>query len=409
MLPLNEQMDLIRRGVEEIVPEEELEKRVATAIEKDEPLRIKYGIDPSGKDVHVGHMVPVSKMRDCQDAGHRGVIIIGDYTAQIGDPTGRDESRPSLTLEQVRANAETYVEQLMKVLDAAKTEVRYQTEWFEGFTLVDMIKLGRFFTISQMLGHETFAKRLEEGQALAIHEIMYPMLMAYDSVAIEADVELGGMEQRFNILQGRDLQRAWGQQPQIAVLSPMLPGLDGGLKMGKSLGNYIGVTDAPADMFGKVMSITDDLIPQYFALAAGAPLAAVEDVKAKLSGEKPGEDGKSVNPRDLKMALAHAIVSRYHGDNAADAAKSQFIGVFSKRDQLPDDMHEIVLAGPTSVIDVMVDNRLAPSKSEARRMIKQGGVSLDGEKIDDMGAEISPDDGDVLRVGKRKFARIVSG
>jgi tyrosyl-tRNA synthetase len=402
VLPLNEQMDLIRRGVEEIVPEEELEERVAGAIKTGHPLRIKYGIDPSGKDVHIGHMVPVSKMRDFQNAGHTGVVIIGDYTAQIGDPTGRDESRPSVTKEQVHANAETYVEQLLKVLDESKTEVRFQSVWFEDFSLVDMIKLGRHFTVAQMLSHDTFGKRLEEGLPLAIHEIMYPMLMAYDSVAINADVELGGMEQRFNILQGRDLQRAMGQRPQIAVLSPMLPGLDGGLKMGKSLGNYIGVSDAPADMFGKIMSIRDDLIVQYFTLAAGGTPEAVADAKNRLD---TGD-----NPRDIKMDLGRTVVSRYHGEDAAKAAQEEFIGVFSRKDALPDDMPEITLGTlPASILDVIVDGGLAPSKSEARRIVKQGGVSLDGEKITDMNAEISPVDGAVLKVGKRRFAKIRLG
>ena len=407
MLSLNEQMDLVRRGVEEIVPEEELEQRVAESIKTKKPLRIKYGIDPSGKDVHIGHMVPVSKMRDFQDAGHHGVIIIGDYTAQIGDPTGRDESRPSLDLEQVHANAGTYVEQLMKVLDPAKTEVRYQTVWFEKFTLVDIIKLGRFFTIAQMLSHETFAKRLEEGQPLAMHEVMYPMLMAYDSVAIEADVELGGMEQRFNILQGRDLQRAMGQRPQIAVLSPMLPGLDGGLKMGKSLGNYIGVNDAPSDMFGKVMSITDELIPRYFTLAAGVAPQVVENAKGRLEGTVRNADGSQVNPRDIKMDLGRAIVARYHGEEAAQKAQEEFLAVYSRKDALPEDMPVIELpAAPVLLVDVIVENKLASSKSEARRVITQGGVSVDGEKIDDAATEWTPVNGAVLRVGKRRFARI---
>ena len=277
-----------------------------------------------------------------------------------------------------------------------------------------------------LISHETFGKRIKEGQPLAIHEVMYPMLMAYDSVAIEADVELGGMEQRFNILQGRDLQRAMGQRPQIAVLSPMLPGLDGGLKMGKSLGNYIGVTDAPPDMFGKVMSITDELIPQYFTLASGVTPDVVEDVKAKLAGDIPpaGEypgsitaddelvgdippAGVPVNPRDIKMDLGRAIVARYHGDEAAKQAQEEFLAVFSRKDALPEDMPEISLSSnAVLLLDVIVEAKLVPSKSEGRRVIKQGGVSIDGEKITDPNAEITPADGAVLRVGKRKFAKL---
>ncbi|HQI76952.1 MAG TPA: tyrosine--tRNA ligase, partial [Candidatus Latescibacteria bacterium] len=309
MLPFNEQMDLIRRGVAEIVSEDELAQRISEAVRSGKPLRIKYGIDPSGKDVHIGHMVPVSKMRDFQDAGHHGVLIIGDYTAQIGDPTGRNESRPSLSKEQVLANAATYVDQLMKVLDPEKTEVRYQSEWFENFSLIQMIQLGQQFTMAQMLSHETFAKRLEEGLPLAMHELMYPMLMAYDSVAVQSDVELGGMEQRFNILQGRDLQRAMGQRPQIAVLSPMLRGLDGGPKMGKSLNNYIGVNDSPADMFGKIMSIRDDLLIDYLTLAAGVSQDAVRAAEARLR--------RGTNPMEIKRELGRAVVQRYHGAQAA--------------------------------------------------------------------------------------------
>ncbi len=407
VLPHSEQMKLIRRGVEEIVPDEELDRSVRRAIETDTPLRVKYGIDPTGKDVHVGHMVPVSKVRDFQTAGHQGVIIIGDYTAQIGDPTGRGESRPPLTMEEVHANAETYVEQLMKVLDPDKTEVRYQTEWFEDFSLVDMIRLGQKFTLAQMLAHDTFARRIDEGSPLAIHEILYPMLMAYDSVAVRADVELGGMEQKFNILQGRDLQRSSGQRPQIAALMPMLPGLDGGAKMGKSLGNYLGVCDPPAEMYGKVMSIRDDLLVDYFALAAGASPSAVDEVRRKIDGTMLGDDGERVNPMVLKRQLASAIVTRYHDSAAARTAEEEFMGVFSRKDQLPDDMPEVaVKGGAVGILDLIVGASLAPSRSEARRLVQQGGVSLAGEKIGDPNVQIEPADGAVLRVGKRRFGKI---
>jgi tyrosyl-tRNA synthetase len=407
VLPHSEQMELIRRGIEEIVPDEELDKAVAKAVETDTPLRVKYGIDPTGKDVHIGHMVPVSKVRDFQDAGHLGVIIIGDYTAQIGDPTGKEESRPPLTMEEVHANAETYVVQLMKVLDPDKTEVRYQAEWFENFSLVDMIHLGQKFTLAQMLAHDTFSKRLEEGSPLAIHEILYPMLMAYDSVAIRADVELGGMEQKFNILQGRDLQRDSGQRPQIAALMPMLPGLDGGAKMGKSLGNYLGVNDEPTDMFGKIMSIRDDLLVDYFALAAGASPSVVEEVRRKVDGTLHGDDGEQVNPMDLKRQLAGAIVTRYHDAGAARNAEEEFMGVFSRKDQLPDDMPEVSIAAEEiGILDLIVNASLAPSRSEARRLVGQGGVSIDGEKISDPKARVEPPDGAVLRVGKRRFGKI---
>lgn len=399
MLPFNEQMDLIRRGVAEIVSEDELAQRISEAVRSGKPLRIKYGIDPSGKDVHIGHMVPVSKMRDFQDAGHHGVLIIGDYTAQIGDPTGRNESRPSLSKEQVLANAATYVDQLMKVLDREKTEVRYQSEWFENFSLIQMIQLGQQFTMAQMLSHETFAKRLEEGLPLAMHELMYPMLMAYDSVAVQSDVELGGMEQRFNILQGRDLQRAMGQRPQIAVLSPMLRGLDGGPKMGKSLNNYIGVNDSPADMFGKIMSIRDDLLIDYLTLAAGVSQDAVRAAEARLR--------RGTNPMEIKRELGRAVVQRYHGAQAAIAAEEEFLGVFSRRDQLPEDMPEFTLdENPVRIVDILVKTESAPSMSEARRLIQQGGVTLDGYRVTDANAEIFVKDGAILKVGKRRYARL---
>ncbi len=401
MLSLNEQMDLIRRGTQEIVPEEELEKHVTKSIETGTPLKVKYGIDPTGRDVHVGHMVPVGKMRDFQDAGHVGIIIIGDYTAQIGDPTGREESRPPLDKAQVHENAATYVEQLMKVLDPEKTTVAYQTEWFEAFSLIDMIRLSQKFTVAQMLSHDTFARRLDEGLVLAMHELLYPMLMAYDSVAIDADVELGGMEQRFNILQGRNLQRADGQRPQIAVLMPMLPGVDGGVKMGKSLGNYIGVNDEPADMFGKIMSVQDDVIVQYFTLAAGVPPDTVARAEASL--RDPG-----VNPRDVKRELGRAVVTRYHGAEAASKADEAFMGVFSRRDQLPDDMPEVTIpSGAIGIVELIDAADLAQSRSDARRLVEQGGVSIDGDKVMDPNAEVEPEAGAVLRVGKRRFARIV--
>jgi tyrosyl-tRNA synthetase len=392
-------MDLVRRGVAEIVSEEELEQRLAEAIRTETPLRIKYGIDPSGKDVHIGHMVPVSKMRDFQDAGHHGVLIIGDYTAQIGDPTGRNESRPSLSKEQVLANAATYVEQLMKVLDPEKTEVRYQSEWFEDFSLIQMIRLGQRFTMAQMMSHETFAKRLDEGLPLAMHELMYPMLMAYDSVAIRADVELGGMEQRFNILQGRDLQRAMEQRAQVAVLSPMLPGLDGGLKMGKSLNNYIGVNDPAAEMFGKVMSIRDDLLISYLMLAGGATPESVRMAQARLE--------QGTNPMEIKRELGRAIVKRYHGQEAATLAEEEFLGVFSRKDQLPEDMLEFaVTENPMRILEIMMNTESAPSLSEARRLIQQGGVTLNGYRVTDVNAEVFVKDGSVLKVGKRRFARL---
>ena len=392
------ELKIIRKGVEEIIPEEELIKKLEKSQKTGKPLRIKYGIDPTGYDVHIGHLVPIRKMREFQDLGHTGIIIIGDFTAQIGDPTGRDESRPPLTSEMVKANSEKYMEQLFTVLDPAKTEVRLQSEWFGKMGMMDVLKLMGKFTLAQFMAHDTFRNRYEQGLPLGMHEIMYPILQGYDSVAIESDIELGATEQKFNILCGRDMQRMYGMEQQIAVLSPILIGTDGVQKMSKSMNNYIAVFDTPNDKFGKVMSIPDALILNYFNYATKLDPDDIAKIKKELDS--------GVNPMINKKLLANEIVKLYHGEAAGIEAQAAFEKVFSKK-ELPDDM-PIYETSETSIklIKLMVDNQLCASNSEAKRMIMQNAVTVDGEKWTDVEGELPITEGLVIKVGKRKFLKI---
>ena len=393
------ELKIIRKGVEEIITEEDLIKKLEKAHETGNPLRIKYGIDPTGYDVHIGHLVPIRKMRQFQDLGHMGVIIIGDFTAQIGDPTGRDESRPPLTADDVKKNAEKYMDQLNSVLNPDKTEVRWQTEWFGDMSMADVLKLMGKFTLAQFMAHDTFRKRYEEGLALGMHELMYPLLQAYDSVAIRADVELGATEQKFNILAGRDMQRYFGMEQQVALLTPILMGIDGKEKMSKSLNNYIAVFDSPKDKFGKTMSIPDDLIINYFNYATTLSIKEIEKIKHELENEK-------VNPMLIKKKLAWEIVSLYHGKEEANKAQEEFEQVFSKGD-LPDEIPQYKLNGKKSgIIEIIVSGGLCSSNGEARRMIKQNAVSINGEKITDIFFEI--DAPCVIKVGKRRFLEVMN-
>jgi len=397
-MDFTQEMDIIRKGVEEIITEEDLLKKLQISKKTGKPLRIKYGIDPTGYDVHIGHLVPIRKMREFQDLGHLGVIIIGDFTAQIGDPTGKDESRPPLTSEQVKKNAERYMEQLYLVLDKDKTEVRWQTEWFGNMTMSDVLKLMGKYTLAQFMAHDTFRKRYENGLPLGMHEIMYPLLQAYDSVAISADVELGATEQKFNILAGRDMQRYFGMPEQVALLSPILMGTDGKEKMGKSLNNYIAVFDPPKEKYGKTMSIPDELILNYFNYATKVTPAEISAISNQLKDS-------SVNPKVIKQRLAREIVSMYHGEEIALQAEEEFNLIFSKK-EIPDDMPEFILKGETKILDILVDSKTCASGGEARRMIKQNAVSIDGEKITDIFAEIGKPG--VIKVGKRRFLKLIT-
>ncbi|HOA30012.1 MAG TPA: tyrosine--tRNA ligase [Candidatus Cloacimonadota bacterium] len=392
------ELELIAKSVEEIIPLSELKAKLEKSTKTGKPLRVKYGIDPTGYDIHIGHLVPIRKMRDFQDLGHTGVIIIGDFTAQIGDPTGRDESRPPLTHEQIKINSAKYMEQLFTILKPEQTEIRYQSEWFGGMGLSDVLKMLGKFTLAQFMAHDTFRNRYEQGLSLGMHEIMYPVLQAYDSVAIQSDVELGATEQKFNILCGRDMQRYYGMDQQVAVLSPILLGTDGVNKMGKSLNNYIAVFDPPDQKYGKVMSIPDSLILNYFSYATSYTPTQLKEVQDKLAS--------GMNPMILKKRLAWEIVALYHGENEAQKAQEGFENLFSKG-EIPEDIPEFEMAaGSLKVVSLLVAAGLCATNGEAKRLIMGGGVSIDGEKVSAWDAEMEPQNGMIVRAGKRKFARI---
>ncbi len=392
------ELKIITKSTEEIIPLDELKGKLAKSAKTGKPLRIKYGIDPTGHEIHIGHLVPIRKMRDFQDLGHTGVIIIGDFTAQIGDPTGRDESRPPLTHEQVKINSEKYMEQLFTILKPEQTEIRYQSEWFGKMGMSEVLKLLGKFTLAQFMAHDTFRNRYEQGLSLGMHELMYPVLQGYDSVAIESDVELGATEQKFNILCGRDMQRYYGMEQQIAVLSPILLGTDGVNKMGKSLNNYIAVFDPPSEKYGKVMSIPDSLILNYYTYATSYDPDQLEDIKKELA------EGK--NPMILKKRLAWELVNLYHGESEAEKAQDGFEKLFSKK-EIPDEMPEYeTQESSQKIVQLLVQSGLCTTNGEAKRLIQGGGVSIDGEKVLSFDTEVMVSDGAVLRAGKRKFIRI---
>lgn len=392
------ELKIITKSTEEIIPLDELKGKLAKSAKTGKPLRIKYGIDPTGHEIHIGHLVPIRKMRDFQDLGHTGVIIIGDFTAQIGDPTGRDESRPPLTHEQIKINSEKYMEQLFTILKPEQTEIRYQSEWFGKMGMSEVLKLLGKFTLAQFMAHDTFRNRYEQGLSLGMHELMYPVLQGYDSVAIESDVELGATEQKFNILCGRDMQRYYGMEQQIAVLSPILLGTDGVNKMGKSLNNYIAVFDPPSEKYGKVMSIPDSLILNYYTYATSYDPDQLEDIKKELA------EGK--NPMILKKRLAWELVNLYHGESEAEKAQDGFEKLFSKK-EIPDEMPEYeTQEASQKIVQLLVQSGLCTTNGEAKRLIQGGGVSIDGEKVQSFDAEVMVSDGAVLRAGKRKFIRI---
>lgn len=387
--------EILSRGVAEIITEAELRARIAEG----KPLRLKMGFDPSRPLLTIGNMVGIRKLRQFQELGHHVILIVGDWTAQIGDPSGKDETRKMLSYEQTQENARTFMDQFFKAVDKDKTEVRWQSEWFGKFNLEDVFHLAKTFTLADMLEHETFRKRYDAGQALTLIELMYPALQAYDSIAIDADVEFGGMDQKFNILAGRQLQERRGKRPQQVFLVPLLPGTDGAAKMGKSLGNTIDVYDTPNDIYGKVMSIADSALPIYLTIASDLPMDEVEEYKRQLAQA-------AVNPRDIKMKLAYDIVRQFHDANAARNAEQEFVRVFSKR-ELPTEMETFAMNAPMPIIDLLVAAKFAPSKSQARQLIQQGGVKLNEEKISKMDAVIQPSDA-ILSVGRRKFVKLTN-
>ncbi len=395
---IDTQWELISRGAEEIIPENELKSKLEKSKSSGAPLIVKLGCDPSRADLHVGHGVVLRKLRHFQDLGHQAVLVIGDFTAMIGDPSGRNKTRPQLTLEETKANAQSYIEQAGHILNIDTLKIVYNSDWLNVMNFSDVIRLTSHYTVARMLERDDFTKRYQSETPISIHEFMYPLAQGMDSVELKADVELGGTDQKFNLLVGRDLQREYDQPPQAIITCPLLEGTDGVEKMSKSYGNDIGLTDSPEDMYGKSMSISDEMIEKYYLLAADADEKTMNDVRSQLSDS-------SVNPRDVKRALGRAIVALYHSDEAAQRAEQHFDQVIVNKD-VPDDMDEISLDEDMSILDIIVDNGMTKSKGEARRMVKQGAVRIDNEKVTDMDLVISKGTNMVIKVGKRRFLRV---
>lgn len=382
----------LKRGVEDIYSEADLIEK----LKENRPLRVKLGADPTAPDIHLGHTVVLNKLRQFQNFGHEVIFLIGDFTATVGDPSGKNTTRPPLSREDVLRNAETYKEQIFKILDPQKTRIVFNSEWLGELGTVGMIRLASNYTVARMLERDDFKKRFANQQSIAIHEFIYPLLQGHDSVALEADVELGGTDQTFNLLIGRELQKSAGQKPQVAMTLPLLVGLDGEKKMSKSLGNYIGVTEAPSEMFGKIMSISDELMWDWYNLLSFRPLVEIAQLKSEV------EAGK--NPRDVKILLAKEIIARFHNEDAANAAEQEFINRFQKG-AMPDEMPEFTFEGEIGLATLLKEASLVPSTSEAIRSAQQGGVKIDGEKVDDV-RQNAQKGTFVYQVGKRKFARV---
>ncbi len=399
MLPVEEQLKTLRRGTSEIIDEKDLAKLLA----KGKPLRIKAGFDPTAPDLHLGHTVLLHKMKQFQDLGHEVIFLIGDFTGMIGDPTGRSETRKNLTPEEVQENAKTYLEQVFKILDSEKTTVAYNSEWMGKFTSVNMIELAAHYTVARMLERDDFQKRMAKNLPVSIHELMYPLIQGYDSVALQSDVELGGTDQKFNLLVGRDLQRAYEQKPQIVLTMPLLEGTDGVQKMSKSLNNSIGVFDPPNEMFGKIMSISDELMWRYYELLSQV---STDELDSMQEQAKSG----ALNPKNAKMKLAREIVSLYHSSEVAEAAAGEFENVFKKKN-LPEDIPVITGWGQKTraICTVLKENKLTDSTSAARRLIQQGSVTVNGEKVADVNQEFSGDQEYMIKVGKKRFLKINPG
>jgi tyrosyl-tRNA synthetase len=400
--PVDEQLTVLRRGVEEIVPEEDLADKIRTSRETETPLIVKLGCDPSRPDLHLGHTVVLRKLRQFQDLGHRAILIVGDFTGMIGDPSGRSKTRPQLTLEETRKHGQTYYEQATRVLDPDKTEILYNSEWLDEMTFSDVIELAAQQTVAQMLERDDFEQRYEANQPISIHEFLYPLAQAQDSVHIGADVELGGTDQRFNLLLARRIQEAHEQEPQVCMMLPLLEGTDGSEKMSKSLDNAIGITDPPEEMYGKTMSIPDDLIYRYVELVTDIPTEQLPKVKQFAEA----------NPRDAKAQLARRIVTMYHGEEAADRAEEHFEETVVEGgvpDDIPEYLPEADEGEEVGLLNLMRHAGLTESNSEGRRMIEQGAVTIDEEKVTDTGRyiDVSDEAPFVLQVGKRRFARIV--
>lgn len=392
MTDINTVLAELKRGVDEVLSEADLIEK----LKENRPLKVKLGADPTAPDIHLGHTVVLNKLRQFQQFGHEVIFLIGDFTGMVGDPSGKNTTRPPLSREDVLRNAETYKQQIFKILDPQKTRIVFNSEWLGQLGTEGMIRLASNYTVARMLERDDFKKRFTNNQPIAIHEFIYPLLQGHDSVALEADVELGGTDQKFNLLVGRELQKSAGQKPQVAITLPLLVGLDGEKKMSKSLGNYIGVTEAPNEMFGKIMSISDELMWDWYDLLSFRPLSEIAQLKQEV------QTGR--NPRDVKVLLAKEIIARFHSDAEAEAAEQEFINRFQKG-ALPDEMPEFTFEGETGLANLLKEAGLVESTSEAIRMVKQGGVKIDGEKVEDSKLIITSGTA-VYQVGKRKFARI---
>jgi tyrosyl-tRNA synthetase len=396
MASIKDQLSELARGIDEILPEGGL----AEKLEKNRPLIVKAGFDPTAPDLHVGHTVLINKMRQFQEFGHEVVFLIGDFTGMIGDPSGKNATRPPLSRDEIKANAATYEAQIYKILDPEKTRIDFNSRWMSPMSAADLIKLASHHTVARMLERDDFNKRYKSGQSISIHEFLYPIVQGYDSVALKADVELGGTDQKFNLLVGRQLQQDFGQEPQVVMTTPLLEGLDGVQKMSKSLDNYIGITDEPDEMFGKVMSISDELMWRYYEVLSFRKLDDIESLRSRVAA---GE-----NPRDAKFELAMELVERFHDQKAAEAARKEFVERFQKG-ALPDKIKEVSISsqgGSLGIAHLLKEAGLVSSTSEAFRMIKQGAVKIDGERIEDKSLQVSAGSTSVYQVGKRRFSRV---
>ncbi len=395
-------MDLIRKGTADIVSEEELVKKLENSIKNNTPLRIKQGFDPTAPDIHLGHTVGIKKLKDFQDLGHQIVLIVGDYTAMVGDPSGKNATRPRLTREQVLANAKTYEKQFFKILDKEKTEIRFNGSWFKDMTFNEIMNLAASYTVARILERDDFTKRYKKGIPISVHEFFYPLMQGYDSVAIKADVELGATEQMFNLLAARNVQKEYGLEPQVALTMPVLEGVDGSARMSKSTGNYIGIDESPKDMFGKIMSIPDEILLKYYTLLSNRSVDELKEIEIKL-------DDNAFNPITLKKQLGVDLVTQYHSAKAAQKAKAEFERVFSKN-KLPEDIETFKLEAADKdqlFVKLLSKYKLTASNGEARRMIKQGAVKLNNKKISDIKFVLTESGEHVVKVGKRRFAKFI--
>ncbi len=402
--PVEEQLKLLRKGAVEIIQEEDLVRKLERSIKENKPLTVKAGFDPTAPDIHLGHTVLLRKMKHFQELGHRVVFLIGDFTGLIGDPSGRSTTRPAMTREEINKNAETYKQQVFKILDPQKTVVDFNSRWLGALTSFDVIKLASKYTVARLLERDDFTKRFKAGLPISVHELLYPLMQAYDSVALQADVELGGTDQKFNLLVGREIQREYGQEPQVILTMPLLEGLDGVEKMSKSLGNYVGINEPPQEMFGKLMSISDELMYRYYELLTDVPTDQIETWKQQA------REG-NVNPRDLKAQLARMIVADFWGEEEARKASEEFDRIF-KHKEIPEEMEEKIVkvnkeTPKVELVETMFNLGLVPSRGEAKRLIRQGGVYLDGQRVESIDYQLDANKPEqILKIGKRKFYRL---